>query len=695
MSKVAQSAGFCFGVNRSIELLNKAIATGKKVSTFGPIIHNKTVVDEYAAKGVSIIDDVSEVQDGGIVVIRSHGIPKEIHEQLSEKNIEIYDATCPFVSRIHGMARRADEENRHLIVIGTKNHPEVEGICSFAQNVTVAQDVDELADIVEKETEITQKPLTVVAQTTLNIENWENCGKYLKKMCTKPEIFDTICGATFERQIEAAAIAQESDIMIVLGGADSSNTKKLYEICKSKCMHTYQALDCSELPIDEIKELIKNEGLLKIGITAGASTPANVIKEAKIKMDELAKSFEEALEESLITLTTGDRVRGIVIGFTPTEVLVDLGTKQAAYIPASEVSTDPNVDPSDVLKVGDEIEVFVTRVNDVDGYIYLSKKKVDSLKGIEALQKAYEDGTLLEGKIEEVVKGGVILFTNGARVFIPASQCPVRMGEDLQPLVGTTQTFKIIDFERRRNKIVGSINAPIREARKAAAEKFWAEAEVDKRYTGVVKSLTNYGAFVDLGGVDGMVHINELAWSKIKHPSIVCKVGDEIDVYIKEMDREKNRISLGYKELTENPWKVLEANYHVGDVVTVKIARIVPFGAFAELIPGVDALIHISQIANKRIENPANELSVGQEVDAKITNIDIENQRVSLSIRALLEPEKPAAPAEEEVATLEETEAPVEEETVAPVEEAPVEEEAAPAEETAPVEEAPAEEVTE
>ncbi len=643
MVTVAKSAGFCFGVNRSIELLDKCIQEGKAVYTLGPIIHNETVVGDYKDKGVTVAQDVSEIPEGATVVIRSHGVPQCVYDKLAKRELNVCDATCPFVERIHKMAKQADDEGRTLVVVGTKNHPEVEGICGFCKDVVVVQNVEELEKLAENKDFSADKPISVVAQTTLNLENWKNCSKYLKKFYTNQKIFDTICFATFERQNEAATLSQASDVMIVLGGRESSNTRKLYEICAKNCANTYCALDISGIPLDEIKKLYDKHGQLRIGITAGASTPAYVIKEAKIKMDELEKSFDEALEESLITLTTGDRVRGIVIGFTPTEVLVDLGTKQAAYIPASEVSTDPNVDPSDVLKVGDEIEVFVTRVNDVDGYIYLSKKRVDSIKGIEELQKAYEEKTVLEGTISEVVKGGVILYCNGVRVFIPASQCPVKKGEELEPLVGTTHKFRIIDFDRRRNKVVGSIAVLIREARKAAVEQFWAEAEVDKRYKGVVKSLTNYGAFVDLGGVDGMVHVTELAWSKIKHPSIVCKVGDELEVYIKEMDRENNRISLGYKDLTENPWKVLEDNYNVGDVVNVKIARIVPFGAFAEVIPGVDGLIHISQIANKRIENPANELTIGQEVEAKIIAIDLENQKVSLSIRALLEPEVPVA----------------------------------------------------
>jgi len=657
MVTVAKSAGFCFGVSRSIELLDRCILEGKKVYTLGPIIHNETVVGDYQKKGVGLVAHTAEIPDGATAVIRSHGVAQCVYDELEKRKLDVCDATCPFVERIHKMAKQAEAEGRTLIVVGTKNHPEVEGICGFCKDVVVVQNVEELENLTKNGDILPNRPITMVAQTTLNLENWKNCSKYLKKFYTNAKIFDTICLATFERQNEAAVLSQASDVMIVLGGRESSNTRKLYEICSENCANTYCALDISGVPLDEIKSLYGNCGQLRIGITAGASTPAYVIKEAKIKMDELEKSFDEALEESLITLTTGDRVRGIVIGFTPTEVLVDLGTKQAAYIPASEVSTDPNVDPSDVLKVGDEIEVFVTRVNDVDGYIYLSKKRVDSIKGIEELQKAYEEKTVLEGTISEVVKGGAILYCNGVRVFIPASQCPVKKGEELEPLVGTTHNFRIIDFDRRRNKIVGSIAVLVREARKAAVEQFWAEAEVDKRYKGVVKSLTNYGAFVDLGGVDGMVHVTELAWSKIKHPSIVCKVGDELEVYIKEMDKENNRISLGYKDLTENPWKVLENNYNVGDVVNVKIARIVPFGAFAEVIPGVDGLIHISQIANKRIENPANELTIGQEVQAKIIAIDLENQKVSLSIRALLEPEAPVAEEAAEEVAVEETEA--------------------------------------
>ncbi|MDP4153082.1 MAG: 30S ribosomal protein S1 [Bacillota bacterium] len=458
-------------------------------------------------------------------------------------------------------------------------------------------------------------------------------------------ISDTICNATSERQTEAADIASQADMVFVVGSRGSSNTKKLYEVCGGLCTETYLIENASELPLGHIKNAAIKKSDLVIGVCAGASTPAYIIKEAIYKMEEIKneleseKSFAEALEESLITLNTGDRVRGTVIGITPTEVQVNLGTKQAAYIPVSELTSDPNAKVEDIVKVGDEVEVFVTRVNDADGVITLSKRKADAIKGLEELGKAVEEDTIFEGKVAETLERGVVIYHNGVRVFIPASHCPVARDASLADMAGKTFRFKIIQFDKRKNKIIGSIRNVLREERKAAEEAVWADIAVDKRYKGKVKSLTSYGAFVDIGGVDGMVHISELAWGKIKHPANVVKVGDEIEVYVKELDPEKKRISLGYKDLIENPWEKLKNTYKVGDTVKATVVRLVPFGAFAEVIPGVDGLIHISQIANKRIEHPSSELSVGQEVDAKILDIDLENMKVSLSIRALLEPE--------------------------------------------------------
>ena len=369
------------------------------------------------------------------------------------------------------------------------------------------------------------------------------------------------------------------------------------------------------------------------------------------------ENFAELLEQSIKTLNTGDKVLGIVTGIGATEVQIDLGTKHAGYIPYDEVSADPSVKPEDVLKVGDEIEVFVVRVNDQEGVCQVSRKKLEGMKVWDDMATWCEEKTTVEGTITEENKGGLVATVKGIRVFIPASQSGVAKGGDMTGLVGKTTELKITEVNRARRRVIGSIRAVSSESRKAAQEKIWSEIEVGAKYHGTVKSLTSYGAFVDIGGVDGMVHVSELSWNRIKTPADVISVGDEIDVYVISFDAEKRKISLGYKTAEMNPWNKFMTAYNVGDVVDAKIVKLMTFGAFAEIIPGVDGLIHISQIANKRIGKPEDVLSEGQEVQVKITEIDAENKRISLSIRALLEPETEEAAeevAEEATETTEE-----------------------------------------
>ena len=363
-------------------------------------------------------------------------------------------------------------------------------------------------------------------------------------------------------------------------------------------------------------------------------------------------SFEEMLEESLKSLNTDEKVHGVVVGIAPNEVYVDVGRKQAGFIPVAELSADPNAKPEDLVKIGDEMDLLIMRTNDQEGTIMLSKKRLDAAKGWETVAAAEESQEILTGVVTEVIKGGVIAVTNGVRVFIPASQATASRNDPLEDLLKKEVRFRIIEVNRNRRRAVGSIRSVLKDERKALADKFWETAEVGKEYTGVVKSLTAYGAFVDLGGIDGMIHISELSWSRIKHPSEVVNVGDTVKVYIKGLDREKGKISLGYKRAEDNPWEILKREYPVGTVADVTVVGMTTFGAFARIIPGIDGLIHISQIADHRIEKPQDVLKIGDVVKAKITDIDFEKQRVSLSIRALLEPaaaeEEAAAPAQEE-----------------------------------------------
>ena len=636
--RVAKSAGFCFGVSRAVELVEKAAQEGRKVATLGPIIHNRHVVDKFEKMGVRVIEAPEEALPGETVIIRSHGISRAVYERLEAQKVEIIDATCPFVKRIHTIVSRACEEGRLPIIIGTPTHPEVEGIAGWCGDCRVFQDVSELENWVKSEKISRDLAICMVSQTTSTESLWKLCGEFAKKQFTNLKIFDTICRATEYRQSEAAELSGVCQAMVVVGDPKSSNTGRLAMICREHCDKVFLVDNAAELKAEDFS------GVTDVGITAGASTPAWIIKEVNKTMSEITnaeavqeENFAELLEQSIKTLNTGDKVVGTVTGIGNTEVQVDLGTKHAGYIPYDEVSNDPSVKPEDILKVGDEIEVFVVRVNDQEGTVQLSKKKLDGLKVWDDMAAWVEDKTTVEGVITEENKGGLVANVKGIRVFIPASQSGIAKGGDMAGMVGKTVQMKITEVNRARRRVIGSIRAVSSEARKAAQEKIWSEIEVGKKYHGVVKSLTSYGAFVDIGGVDGMVHVSELSWNRIKTPADVVKVGDEIDVYVISFDPEKHKISLGYKTAEMNPWNQFMTNYAVGDVVDAKIVKLMTFGAFAEILPGVDGLIHISQIADRRIGKPEDVLSEGQDVKVKITDVDAENKRISLSIRALLE----------------------------------------------------------
>ncbi len=636
---IAKYAGFCYGVQRAVDLVEQTIREGKQAVTLGPIAHNRHLVQHFEALGVREISDISAIPDGATVIIRSHGVPRATYEALEKKNVKIVDATCPSVKRIHGIVAAAEEQGRQPIIIGTPTHPEVRAIAGWCSHPLVFPDAEALKKWLEASPENAKIPLTVVSQTTSTQFLWDSCKKIIKKVCTNHEIFDTICKATENRQREAAKLAAQCDAVIVVGDRNSSNTGRLAHICAEHCP-SVSLVDCAD-------ELAPSafRGMNHIGITAGASTPAWIIKEVNQTMSEITnvdavaeESFEALLENSIKTLNTGDKVLGIVTAIGTNEVQVDLGTKHAGYIPYDEVSADPTVKPEDVLKVGDEIEVFVVRVNDQEGTVQLSKKKLEGMKVWDDVEAACENKTPVEGVITEENKGGVVANVKGVRVFIPASRTGIAKGGDLSVLKGQTVKMRITEFNRARRRVVGSISDIAREERKAAVEKLWSEIEVGKKYTGTVKSLTSYGAFVDIGGVDGMVHISELSWGRIKTPDEVVKVGDTVEVFVIKFDPEKRKISLGYKTPEMNPWNQFCAKYSVGDTATVKVVKIVDFGAFAEILPGVDGLIHISQVADHRVDKVSDVLAEGQEVEAKIIDVDADRKRISLSIRALLEP---------------------------------------------------------
>ena len=651
--RLAKSAGFCFGVSRAVEMVEQQAKEGKRVVTLGPIIHNRHAVKHFEDMGVQVIAQPEDATEGSIVVIRSHGVSRAVYQRLEDRGVEIVDATCPFVKRIHEIVSKAEAEGRLPVIIGTRSHPEVEGIAGWCDRCLVFENPQELQTWVESGEIPADLPICMVSQTTSTESLWKLCCEIAKKQFTNLKIFDTICKATEFRQSEAAKLSSICQAMVVVGDTHSSNTGRLAMICREHCGKVVLVDNASEL---EPKFF---SSVADVGITAGASTPAWIIKEVNKTMSEILtndavqeESFEALLEQSIKTLNTGDKVLGTVTGIGNTEVQVDLGTKHAGYIPYDEVSTDPSVKPEDILKVGDEIEVFVVRVNDQEGTVQLSKKKLDGMKVWDDMAVYAEEKTTIEGTVTEENKGGLVANVKGIRVFIPASQSGIAKGGDMTGMVGKVVKLKVTEVNRARRRVIGSIRAVASEERKAAQEKIWAEIQEGAKFHGTVKSLTSYGAFVDIGGVDGMVHVSELSWNRIKNPAEVVKVGDEIDVYVISFDAEKRKISLGYKTAEMNPWNQFMTGYSVGDVCNAKVVKLMTFGAFAEILPGVDGLIHISQIADKRIGKPEDVLSEGQEVQVKITDVDAENKRISLSIRALLE----TADEAEEVAAEEEAE---------------------------------------
>lgn len=637
-------------MNRAVTIVNNLLEEGKKVTTLGPIIHNPHMVAELAERGVEIADTPNDLSSmDRTLVIRSHGVPQSVIDEIEQKGISYENATCPFVSKIHQIVKDNSREGKVVLIAGDENHPEVQGIVGHCEGEHyIFKNYEDLGKLLKKLENIENVSICVVAQTTYDVKEWKNCLKLLKKVYTNAKIFDTICSATSIRQSEAEELASISDIMVVIGGRQSSNTAKLFSVCKSKCERTYLIESAAEL--DDIALIDADI----IGITAGASTPARIIKEVFNTMTEniektenTAENFAELLEESLKNFNTDEKVHGVVVGIAPNEVYVDVGRKQAGFIPLAELSNDPNAKAEDLVKIGDELDLLIMRTNDQEGTIMLSKKRLDAIKGWDEIIKANEEDTPVTGFVTDVVKGGVIAVANGVRVFIPASQATATRGEPLENLLKKEVSFKIIEVNKGRRRAVGSIRAILKEERQKLADKFWETAEIGKKYTGTVKSLTSYGAFVDIGGIDGMIHISELSWGRIKHPSEVVKVGDTVEVYIKDLDREKGKISLGYKNTEDNPWEILKRDYPEGTVTEATIVGMTDFGAFANILPGIDGLIHISQISTERIEKPQDVLKIGDKVTVKITKIDFDKKRISLSIRELLEDKKSEEATEE------------------------------------------------
>lgn len=657
---LAKTAGFCFGVNRAVNLLENLVENGEKACTLGPIIHNPQVISHFESHGVRVIDSPVDCRADETLVVRTHGVEKEVLSAVEESGRPFLNATCPFVTKIHKIVRENSTPENVTLIAGDSRHPEVVGIRSYCNGRSfVFNSYEELLSILENHPNLDENGLILVSQTTFSTNSFKKCVKKIKMVYTNAVIFDTICSATEERQAEAQKLSLENDAMLIIGGRQSSNTAKLKAVCEANCptflIETAQELNGIDL-----------SRFHAVGVTAGASTPDSIIKEVLKTMSENlnqtqaelvekeesamsseATSFADMLEEYIDT-SSDQKVVGHVVAVTPTEIQVEItGRKHTGYVSAAEYSNDPTADMTKEVKVGDELNLIIMKTNDMEGTVALSKKRYDAIQAWDALSEENEEP--VEGKVTGIVGDGKGLFVqyNGIRVFIPASLSKVSRNDSLEDMVGKTVSFKIIEVDRRRRRVVGSIRAAYKDVRAAAEEAFWAQAEEGQTYTGTVRSLTGYGAFVDIGGVDGMIHISELSWSRIKHPSDVVKVGDTVEVYIKALDRENKKISLGYKKVEDNPWEILKRDYPIGSVLKAKIVGLTTFGAFASVIPGIDGLIHISEISYNHIGNPAEVLKVGDEVEVKLLDVDFDKKRVSLSIKALLDPPAPAVEAAE------------------------------------------------
>lgn len=657
---LAKTAGFCFGVNRAVRLLEDLVEQGAKVCTLGPIIHNPQVIAYFESRGVRVVDTPEQCKDDETLVIRTHGVTQEVLQAVEAKGSPFCNATCPFVTKIHKIVRENSTPENVTLIAGDKTHPEVVGIRSCCRGRSfVFNSYAELLELIETHQNLDRNGIICVAQTTFSTDSFKKCVKKIKIVYTNAVIFDTICSATEERQAEARALSLKNDAMVIIGGRQSSNTAKLKAVCEPNCptylIETAQELDGIDL-----------SPFRTVGVTAGASTPDSIIKEVLKTMSENltqtqaetvekeeptasseATSFADMLEDYIDT-SSDQKVVGHVVAVTPGEIQVEIaGRKHTGYVSAAEYSNDPTVDMTKEVKVGDELQLIIMKTNDMEGTVALSKKRYDAIRAWDEISE--ENNEAVEGKVTGVVGDGKGLFVqyNGIRVFIPASLSKISRSDSLEEMVGKTVSFKIIEVDRKRKRVVGSIRAAYKDARAAAENAFWAQAEEGQTYTGTVRSLTSYGAFVDIGGVDGMIHISELSWNRIKHPSDVVSVGDTVEVYIKALDAEHKKISLGYKKIEDNPWEILKRDYPIGSVVKAKIVGLTTFGAFASILPGIDGLIHISEIAYNHIGNPAEVLQVGDEVDVKILDVDFEKKRVSLSIKALLEPPAPKTAAED------------------------------------------------
>ena len=633
---LAKSAGFCFGVQRAVDMAYEQ-AVHREVYTFGPIIHNEEVIEDLKSKGVNIIEDLDELEGKSdcTVVIRSHGVEKKVYDDLNSRGIHVVDATCPFVKKIHNIVKNDSEAGRVIIIVGDPNHQEVKGIVGWCSGEVHVVDSEEgalsLIDALSDES----REISVVSQTTFNLNKFNNIVDIIRNKLYNVNVYETICNATAVRQKEAKEIASRVDAMIVIGGRNSSNTQKLYDISKKECENTYYIQTLVDL------DLTTFESVSRVGITAGASTPNYIIKEVHSSMAEL--SFEQMLEndESKVSIRQGELVDGTVIDVKPDEIVVDIKYKSDGIITKSEYTNAPNVDLTELVHVGDPITVKVIKTNDGEGQVALSYKQVAAEKVNEKLEEAFNNGEVLKGKVIQVVKGGLNVNVEESRVFIPASLVSDVYEKNLDKYLDQEIEFVLTEFNPKKRRIIGNRKKLVVEQKAEAAKELFARIEVGMVVEGTVKNVTDFGAFIDLGGADGLLHISEMSWGRVESPKKVFKVGDKVKAFIKAIDGEKIALSLKFDET--NPWVNAEEKYAIGNVVKGRIARMTDFGAFVELEPGVDALLHVSQISYEHVAKPEDVFKIGDEIEAKIVDFKPEDKKISLSIKALQEP-----PVEEE-----------------------------------------------
>lgn len=622
---IAEYAGFCFGVERAVNAAEEVIreANKKIVYSLGPLVHNSQVVNKFSNKGLKVVDNIDGLE-GEKVIIRAHGIPKDIEEEAKNLGIELIDGTCPYVKAVHKRVERYKNDGYKIIIIGDKNHPEVIGINGWCDNEGI---------IINTEEEAMELPnydkICVVSQTTNTINKFEKITAVVKNKGNKVEIFNTICNATSLRQNSAMELSKQVDAMIVIGGYHSSNTNKLVEVSKKYCKNVYHIENIQNLPL---QELIKFN---TIGITAGASTPDWIIKEVIDTMNDINNDNEimEAIENSIVRIQRGDILKGKVIYVTENEVMVNINYKSDGIIVKEELSNDPDINPRGLFSEGDEIEVYVVRLDDGEGNVVLSTKRIETIKNWEKLAEAYENKEEVECKVLKDVKGGLSVSVKGIIGFMPASQISVKYVEDLSSYNGKTLKARIIDFDQKKRRVILSGREIEEEILEKKRNELWDSMEVGKIISGRVARLTDFGAFVDLGGLDGLIHISDLSWFRINHPSEVVSVGEDVEVEILDFNREKNRISLGLKQTLPKPWDIFIEKREVGDKVSGKVVNMLDFGAFVRLEEGVDGLVHVSQISREHVNKPSDVLEIGEEVIVKIIDIDEEEKRISLSMK--------------------------------------------------------------